>query len=78
VSDPSIRLGYYDIRILIGARTNLTAYSQVFPEYDYPNHPEYYSDMLWTVVVKDNKGGVTTTGGNGDLHAGLHVRVPLA
>ncbi len=63
LSDPGIRLGYSDIRILDGTgRTTLRIPGQVFPEFDgYTDHPEYYSNMLYTAVAKDNKGGVVTS-----------------
>lgn len=63
--DPSIRLGYSDIRILepIGmARTTLRTGHGLFPEFDgyLPAHPEYYETMVITAVARDNKGRVAT------------------
>jgi hypothetical protein len=60
VFDPSIRLGYSDIRILepLGpARTNLTTAHGLFPEFDgFPR--SYYEDILYTATALDNKGRV--------------------
>jgi hypothetical protein len=57
VSDPSIRLGYSDIRILIGSRTNLTTAHGLFPEFDgFPL--SYYQDILYTATAIDNQGRV--------------------
>jgi len=63
--DPSIRLGYSDIRILepVGvARTTLRTGHGLFPEFDgyLPAHPEYYETMIITAVARDNKGRVAT------------------
>jgi len=63
LSDPSIRLGYSDIRILepVGqARTNLTTAHGLFPEFDGYNNPELYRDILYIAVAMDNKGRVAT------------------
>lgn len=57
LSDPSIRLGYSDIRILIGSRTELTTAHGLFPEFDgYPR--SYYEDILYTATATDNQGRV--------------------
>lgn len=59
LSDPSIRLGYSDIRILIGSRTNLTTAHGLFPEFDgFPK--SYYENILYTATTLDNKGRVAT------------------
>lgn len=59
LSDPSIRLSYSEIWILIGSRTNLTRAIQFFPEFDgYP--AEYYSNIVITAVARDNQGRVAT------------------
>jgi HYR domain len=57
--DSSIRLGYSDIRILIGSRTNLTTAHGLFPEFDgFPR--SYYEDILYTATAIDNLGRVAT------------------
>lgn len=59
LSDPSIRLGYSDIRILVGSRTNLTTAHGLFPEFDgFPL--SYYQDILYTATTLDNQGRVAT------------------
>ncbi|MBI3867302.1 MAG: HYR domain-containing protein [Verrucomicrobia bacterium] len=59
LSDPSIRLGYSDIRILIGSRANLTTAHGLFPEFDgFPR--ALYQDILYTATALDNQGRVAT------------------
>lgn len=59
LENTNARLGYSDIRILIGARTNLTTAHGLFPEFDgFPL--SYYNDILYTAVAKDNQGRVAT------------------
>jgi hypothetical protein len=65
LANPSIRLGYSDIRILepIGmARTTLHTAHGLFPEFDgfLPDHPEYYTDIVITAEARDNKGRIVT------------------
>jgi hypothetical protein len=62
LSDPSIRLGYSERWLLIGATNAMRMPGQVFPEFDgyLPAHPEYYENMVFTVVAKDNLGHVAT------------------
>jgi hypothetical protein len=64
LSDPSIRLGYSDIRILepVGvARTTLRTGHGLFIEFDgYQDHPEYYTDIVYTAEARDNKGRIAT------------------
>jgi hypothetical protein len=60
LGDPSIRLGYSDIRILepVGmARTTLQTAHGLFPEFD--GQPlELYRDMVITAEARDNKGRI--------------------
>lgn len=60
VENPSVRLGYSDIRIIepVGqARTNLTTAHGLFPEFD--GQPlSNYSNILYTAIARDNKGRV--------------------
>jgi len=59
LSDPSIRLGYSEIWITIGSRTNLTSAHGLFPQYDgFP--PSYYTDIVYTATARDNQGRVAT------------------
>jgi hypothetical protein len=32
----------------------------LFPEFDYPGHPEYYADIVYTAEARDNKGRIAT------------------
>ena len=60
LSDPGIRLGYSDIRILSGFSSNIliTAHG-LFPEFDgFPL--SYYEDILYTATAIDNQGRVAT------------------
>lgn len=62
---PEIRLGYSDIRILepVGvARTTLRTAHGLFPEFDgfFLEHPEYYSNIVYTAIARDNKGRIAT------------------
>lgn len=59
LSDPSIRLGYSDIRILIGSRTELTTAHGLFPEFD-GFDLSLYRDILYTATALDNQGRVAT------------------
>ncbi len=59
LSDPSIRLGYSEIWINIGSRTNLTSAHGLWPQYDgFP--PSYYTEILYTATARDNQGRVAT------------------
>jgi hypothetical protein len=62
LSDPSIRLGYSERWLFIGGTNEMRMPGQVFPEFDgfLPAHPEYYENMVWTVVARDNLGHVAT------------------
>ncbi len=62
LSNPSIRLGYSERWLLVGATNEMRMAGQVFPEFDgfLPAHPEYYENMVFTVVAKDNLGNVST------------------
>ncbi len=62
LSDPSIRLAYSERWLLVGATNEMRMPGQVFPEFDgfLPAHPEYYENMVFTVVAKDNLGHVAT------------------
>ena len=63
LSDPSILLGGSEIWTGTGGASNtLRRSGQVFPEFDgyLPAHPEYYENMVFTVVAKDNLGNVAT------------------
>ncbi len=60
---PGIRLGYSDIRILapVGTpRATLKTGHALFPEFDYPGHPEYYSNIVWTAEARDTRGRIAT------------------
>lgn len=55
--DTSIRLTFSSITYFIGSTNFLRIPGQIFPEFDgFP--PDYYTNMLWTVTVRDNHGGV--------------------
>lgn len=62
LSDPSIRIGYSDIRILYPAgqpRTNLTTAHGLFPDFDgYPT--SYYQDILYTATATNLFGQKAT------------------
>ena len=60
VSNPALRLAYSDIRILIGARTELTTANGLFPEFDGFDPAIYREDILYTATVIDNEGRVAT------------------
>jgi hypothetical protein len=59
LSDPSIRLGYSDIRILIGSRSELTTAHGLFPEFDGFDR-SLYQDIVYTATALDNKGRIAT------------------
>ena len=62
LSDPSIRLGYSDIRILEPAgmaRTTLRTAHGLFPEFDGFDR-SLYRDIVYTAIAKDNKGRIAT------------------
>jgi hypothetical protein len=59
--DYGLRLGYSDIRILepVGIpRATLRTGHGLFPEFDYANHPEYYSNIVWIAEARDTKGRI--------------------
>ena len=60
LSDPSIRIGYSDIRILSGFSSNsLTTAHGLFPEFDgFPL--SHYQDILYTATAIDINGRVAT------------------
>ncbi len=61
LSNPSIRLGYSDIRILEPAgtaRTSLQTAHGLWPEFDGYNDLSLYRDILYTAETRDNKGRV--------------------
>jgi len=63
LSDPSIRLGYSDIRILepVGvARTTLHTGHGLFPEFDGFNDLSLYRDIVYTAEARDNTGRIAT------------------
>jgi Zn-dependent metalloprotease len=55
---PDIRLGYSDIRILIGARDTLTTAHGLFPEFDGLNREFYQGDLLYTAIAIDKDGRI--------------------
>ena len=63
LANPSIRLGYSERWLLGGNTTNeMRMPGQVFPEFDgfLPDHPEYYENMVYTVVAHDILGNRAT------------------
>ncbi|MBL9166993.1 MAG: HYR domain-containing protein [Verrucomicrobiales bacterium] len=59
LKDPTVRLGYSDIRILVGSRTNLQTANGLFPEFD-GFDKSLYEDILYTAVAMDANGRTAT------------------